>query len=520
MEFNVGMFLTKRAQRNPHKPGLIFEGRPFSFSEFNERSNSWANAFNDFGLKKGDRVGMLLTNQNAFLEVFFGLAKIGAVLVPLNVRLAPPELEYICKVSGLKSLVFDTEFIQTVETIRSEIDVNDYVGVGSHAPNWAKDEEFIERNSHSEPKLAGAGNDPAVILYTSGTTGHPKGVVRDHLSFLWLAAGLTATLDYPSEERALVVVPLCHGWGLNFVVTAVHRAGTSVLMKAFNAHHALETIRKEKVEAFLVVPRMLQQIALVPNFETYLSGLRILETTQDLLSQLDKWLGKGIVIRRGYGLTEAGYVTTVGGSDAVKKPDSQGLPLFCTEVRIVDEEGVDLPSGEVGEILVKGPTVMKQYWGDPDATAEAIRDGWLHTDDLGKLGEDGLLYIIDRVKDLIKSGGESIYPAEVEKVLIQHPKILDVAVIGQTDVVWGEKVCAIVRPREGASLTVEDVSAFCHGKVARFKIPKEVILMNTPLPHDSSGKLLRGVLRDRLNLEENRTNLPDGPLRSKSSIER
>jgi len=515
MDFNVSMFLTKRAQRNPHKPGLIFEGWPLSFREFNERSNSWANAFSDFGLEKGDRVGMLLTNQNEFLEVFFGLAKIGAVLVPLNVRLAPPELESICNVSGLKSLVFDTEFIQTVETIRSEIDINDYVGVGSHAPNWAKDEEFIERLPHNEPKLAGAGNDPAVILYTSGTTGHPKGVVRDHLSFLWLAAGLTATLDYPSEERALVAVPLCHGWGLNFAVTAVHRGGTTVLMKAFDALHALETIRKEKVEAFLVVPRMLQQIALVPNFETYLSGLRMLETSQDLPSQLlDKWLDKGMVIRRGYGLTEAGYVTIVGGSDAVKKPGSEGLPIFCAEVRIVDEEGVDLPSGEIGEILVKGPTVMKEYWADPEATKQAIRDSWLHTGDLGKLGEDGFLYIIDRAKDLIKSGGESIYSAEIEKVLIQHPKILDVAVIGQTDVVWGEKVCAIVQPREGASLTVEDVAAFCHGKVASFKIPKEVILMNTPLPHDSSGKLLRKVLRQQLKVDGNTSGLPEGLTRT------
>ena len=497
--FNLGTLLTRRAQHHPDKPALVFEGRAFSFHEFNERSNQWANAFSDLGLKTGERVGMLLTNRNEFLEAFFGLAKIGAVLVPLNWRLAPPELEYICKDSGINHLIFGIEFSQTVETIRSRLDVDDYIGVGPRAPHWAKDVEFIGGHAHSEPKLARGGNNPAVILYTSGTTGHPRGVVRDHLSFLWLAMGLIATLDFRLEGRVLMVVPLYYGWGLNFVINAVHTGYTTVLMKAFDALRVLETIREDKVDTFLAVPKMLQEIERVPNFEKYLSSLRTLETSESVPAHFtEKYLRLGVVIRHGYGLTEAGYVTVATSSDAVRKPDSEGLPLSCTEVRVVDEKSTDLPLGGVGEILIKGPTLMTKYWANPEATQNAIRDGWLHTGDLGRLDEDGYVYVVGRIKDLIRSGAENVSPREVENVLKQHPKILEVAVIGQPDPAWGEKVCALVRPREDESLTVEEIVAFCQGKIASFKIPKEIILTNKPLPHNPSGKLVREVLRERL----------------------
>jgi len=476
----------------------VFEGASLSFSELNERSNRWANSFNDLGLNKGERVGILMLNRSEFLEAFFGLAKIGAILVPLNVRLAPPELEAVCRGSAMRSLIFDTDFTQVVETIQPNLHVRDYVSIGKDSPGWAKNEDFIGQYADDEPKIVGGGNDPAVILYTSGTSGYPCSVVRDHLSFLWLSAGLMATSDYPSEERALVSVPLYHGWGLNFVVTAVHRGGTTILMSAFEALHALETIRQEKVSAMLVVPRMLQQLELVPSFETYLNSLRTLETFQALPRELEKWLKQGITVRHGYGLTEAGYVTITSSADAAN-PNSEGQPLFCTEVRIVNDDGADAPPGEVGEILVKGPTVMKEYWGDREATYQAIMGGWLHTGDLGKLGEDDLLYVAGRKKDLIKSGGESIYPAEVEKVLSLHREVLDVAVVGRRDAVWGERVCAIIRFKEGTSVTLKDMVAFCDGKIAPYKMPKELILTKTPLPRDSNGKLLRSVLRDRLN---------------------
>jgi fatty-acyl-CoA synthase len=502
MNSNLSTFLMRRAQREPEKPALVFEGRTFSFGEFNQRSNRWASAFSDLGTKKGDRVAMLLANRNEFLEAFFGLAKIGAVLVPLNWRLTLSDLEHICEHSGAKRLIFGTEFSQTVETMKSGLDISDYIGVGLHTPSWAKDVEFIARHAHSEPKSVGAGNDPAAILYSSATTGDPKGVVRDHLSFLWLSVGLMACPDFRFQGRSLVIVPLYHGWGINFAVTAVNAGCTTVLMKAFDALHALETIREQEVDTFLAVPKMLREMSLVPNFETYLSSLRTIETLEALPTQLlEIYACVGITVRHGYGLTEAGYVTmpTID-SDAVKKPNSDGLPLFFAQVRVADEDGVDLPLGEVGEILVKSPTMMKEYWANPVATKEAIRDGWLHTGDLGKLDRDGCLYVVGRMKDVIRSGGENIYPAEVEKVLSQHPNILDVAAIGQPDTLWGERLCAIVRPREGASLTVEDIIAFCQGKLAHYKIPRELILTNAPLPRDPNGsKLTRKGLRARVS---------------------
>ena len=521
MNFNVGTFLTKRAQRNPSKPAIISESSAFSFRELNERSNRWADAFGDSHLKKGERVGILLQNRNEFLEAFFGLAKIGAVLVPLNWRLAPPELEYICGDSGLTRLIFSIEFRETIETIKSGLGVQDYIGVGSQTPSWVKDSEFVSKYGCAEPKLAGGGYDPAAILYTSGTTehstGHPLGVVRDHLSFLWLSTGLVATLDFRPEDRILVVPPLCYGWGLNCVINAVHMGCTTILMRTFDALQVLKTIQEQKVDTFLAVPKMLQQMTLVPNFEKYLGGLRTLETSEGVPRQLlEKSMPRSIIVRSGYGLTEAGYVTITSGPDIVEKPDSVGHPLFCTEVRVVNEDRFDLPPGEVGEILVKGPAVTKEYWANPEATEEAIRDGWLHTGDLGKLDEDGHVYVIGRIKDIIRSGGESVSPMEVENVLYQHPKVLEVGVLGQPDMVWGERVCAIVKPREGASLTLEDVVAFCHGKLAHFKIPKEVILTNAPLLRNPNGKLLRKGLRERLHLDGNDSSGPNESTRPKS----
>jgi fatty-acyl-CoA synthase len=498
-QFNVGTLLTRQAQRHPDKSALVFEGRTFSFREFNQRSNKWANAFVDLGLRKGQRVGILLPNRNEFLETFFGLTKIGTIPVLLNSRLTPSELEYICKDSAISSLIFDGEFSQKVETMKPMLEVDEYVGVGSQIPSWTKDAGLIGRYDDGEPELAAAGDDPAVILYTSGTTGHPKGVVRNHSSYLWLSREFMATLD-SRHRRVLVVVPLSYGWGLNFAITAVDRGDTLVLMKAFNALDVLEVIREEKVDTLLAVRPMLHRMALVPNFETYLSSLRTLETTEPIPPQLrEKYLRQGIMMRRSYGLAEMGFVTLATGSDILKKPESEGFPLSCVEMRVVSENGVDLPAGEIGEIIVRSPAGMNGYWNNPEATEKVIRDGWFHTGDLGKLDEDGCVYIAGRIKDVIMSGGEIVSPSEVEKVLHQHPKILEAAVIGLADTVWGEKVCAIIRPKGNSSLTPGDVIAFCHGKLAHFMIPKEVVLTNAPLPYDAlSGKLLRKELRERL----------------------
>jgi acyl-CoA synthetase (AMP-forming)/AMP-acid ligase II len=450
---------------------------------------------------KGKRVGVLLPNRNEFLEAFFGLAKIGAIPVLLNSRLAPSKLEYICRDSGISGLIFDERFREEAEVLKTVLKVDPCVGVGSRIPNWAEDLDYINRFADIEPESATAGDDPAAILYTSGSTGNPKGVVRNHSSYLCLSKGMKESLD--SRHRTiLLVVPLYHGWGLNFAVTAVDRGDTVVLMKSFNTLEALETIQVERVDTFLAVRPMLNRIALVPAFETYLTGLRIIETTEPIPPEIrQKFLTHGIIMRRSYGLAETGFVTLATGSDIFKKPDSEGLPLSCVEVRVVNEKGDDLSPGEVGEIIVRSPAIMKGYWNNPTATAQVIKDGWFHTGDLGKLDEEGCVYISGRMKDVIISGGEIVSPLEVEKVLHQHPGVLEAAVIGLPDSVWGEKVTAIVRPRDNSALTAEEVVTFCRGKLAPFMVPKEVILTDEAVPYDpTSGKLFRKMLRERFNV--------------------
>jgi acyl-CoA synthetase (AMP-forming)/AMP-acid ligase II len=310
--------------------------------------------------------------------------------------------------------------------------------------------------------------------------------------------------DSRPDETALVVVPLYHGWGLNFSITAVDRGSKIVLMRKFNPLGVLKIIKEEKIDTFLAVPPMLQRMAWVPGFESYLVGLRTIETYETFPPGLrEEYVRQGATIRRTYGLVETGYVTMGSGLEASGKSESDGCPLFCTKVRIIDDDGIELSAGEVGEITVRSPSLMKEYWGRPEATAETFKDGWLHTGDLGRLDEDGYLYMIGRKKDIIVSGGEVIAPAEVERVLRQNPKILEVAIVGRPDSVWGEKVCAVVRPAEGARIGVEELAAFCQGKLATFQIPKEVIITNEPLPYDmTSGKLVRRVLRERLSLTQ------------------
>jgi len=501
MEFNVGTLLTKRAQLEPEKPGLLFQEKAFSYREFNERSNRWAHAFADLGVKKGDRVGLLLMNCNEFLEAYFGLAKMGVVLVLLNWRLAPPELEYICKDSGLKNLIYGEEFTQAVEAIKPRLKVKNYVCVGQQAPSWAKEASFITQYSATEPKLAGGGDDPAVIMYTSGTTGRPKGAVLTHNNFFWASTTILATLDFRLGDRVLVVMPLFHIGALIFSISDVHKGCTTVLMKAFEPLKMLETIQKERIDAFLAVPTMLHLMAQVPNFAQYMSGVRwLLSGAAPVpVPLIQTYMQHGIKIQQVYGLTETtGPAAAINPEKAIEKAGSTGLPFFHNEIRVVDEKGADVATGQVGEVLVKAPHVMKKYWKNPQATAETIKEGWLYTGDLARVDEEGYIYIVDRKKDMIISGGENIYPAEVENVLYAHPKIMEVAVIGQSDETWGEAVCAVVRPKAGETLTAEEVIDFCQGKLARYKIPKRVIFTDQPLPRNPAGKVLKRVLREQL----------------------
>lgn len=503
MQTNIGLFLAKRARLEPNKIGLIFEGREITYQDWNERANRAANAFAGLGVKPGDRVGLLMMNSPEFLECFFGLARIGAVVVPLNWRLAPPEIAFIAKDAGISALAYGPEYAQAVVGVRADLPARAYVAVGGEAP--AGDHSYtalLAAASAEQPQPEGAGDDPLVIMFTAGTTGRPKGAVLTHHNLFFDSCTVSHSLDWRTGDRVLVALPLFHIGALIYVVINTHVGATTALMKAFDPGGFLKTVQDHKVNSFLAVPAMLNFMLQAPTFKDFdLSSVRwaLCGTAPVPVPLIQAWAQRGIAIQQVYGLTEcSGGAAVLGPERALEKAGSTGLPMFHTDIRVVNDQGNDTQPGEVGEIVIRGPHVMREYWNNPQATAEMVRDGWLHTGDLGQYDSEGYLYIVERKKDMIISGGENIYPAEVENVLVALPQIAEVAVIGVPDKDWGEAVCAMARLKEGQSLTLDEVAAHCTGKLGKYKIPKRLVITDQPLPRNPAGKVLKRFLREKM----------------------
>ncbi len=500
MDTNIGLFLAKRALLEPDKIGVWYEGREISYREWDDRAARAATAFSELGIGKGDRVGLLLVNSPELLECFFGLARIGAVVVPLNWRLAPPELSYIAREAGISALVYGSELAGTVEAARAEIPAHSFVAVGGDAPAGDHGYEELLARATGEAPTAGAGGDPLVLMFTSGTTGKPKGAVLTHDNLFYGSCTVRFSVDWRADERMLVALPLFHIGALILVVIGTHVGSTTVLMKEFDPARFLSLVPEAGVTSFLAVPAMLNFMLQSPALaEADLSSLRwaLCGAAPVPVPLIRAWSERSLGIQQVYGLTEcAGGAVLLGPERALEKAGSTGLPLFHTSIRVVDAEGREVATGEAGEVLIRGPQVMSEYWNDPEATAATIRDGWLHTGDLGTLDEEGYLTIVERKKDMVISGGENIYPAEVEAVLVTLPQVAEVAVIGIPDDAWGEAVCAVARLKEGETLTLEEVAAHCAGKLGRYKIPRKLVLIDEPLPRTPSGKVLKRALRE------------------------
>lgn len=338
------------------------------------------------------------------------------------------------------------------------------------------------------------------ILYTSGTTGKPKGAELTHSYYFWTSVNLMSTL-VDTGENSLVALPLFHIGALAVLPFFTHQGVKSVLLRSLDPQRFLELIQEEKISGFGSVPQLLDFLKLVPDFEKYdWSSVKIIlvYAAPVPVTLINEYAEAGIEVRQLYGLTECNTGTVLDSENALTKVGSCGRPFFHTEVRVVDDEGRDVGPEELGEVLLRAPNVMKGYWNRPEDTAEAIKDGWLHTGDIAKMDEDGFLYIMDRKKDMIISGGENIYPAEIEDSLLANPKIGDVGVIGYPHETWGEAVKAVVVVKEGEELTKEELIEWCQGKIGRFKIPKEVVFTET-IPRTPTGKILKRVLRDEFN---------------------
>ncbi|MGZ0176030.1 MAG: acyl-CoA synthetase [Acidimicrobiales bacterium] len=501
---NIGQFLTKRAYREPATEAIfdVASNRRFSFDELNVRSNKTANALNGIGVAPGDRVGLLLMNGVEFVETFFAVAKIGAVNVPLNMRLVADELEFILKDSGTSVLVFSEEFAAVCAELASrgdKTDITTWIQVGgTPASGVVEYNEWVGAAADTEIESTASGDDYVFIMYTSGTTGLPKGVIHSHDTVMWSILTGTASLDFRIEDRFLNSLPLFHVGALNPVLSNVYAGGTTVLMRSFDPAESWRLITEEKINSTLMVPAMLQFMQMTYNAEAHdLSTLRwVLSGAAPVpVTLIEAYASLGVEIHQVYGLTEtAGPGCVIIGDEAKTRVGSTGRAFFHGQVRVVREDGTDCNPGESGEVLLAGPNIMVGYWNRPEATAESIVDGWLHTGDAGVLDEDGFLTIVDRIKDMLISGGENVYPAEIENVLLSHDSIADAGVIGVPSKKWGESPLAVIV--KSSDVSAEDVMAFCNGKLAPYKAIKVVEFVDV-IPRNPSGKILKRVLRDQ-----------------------
>jgi fatty-acyl-CoA synthase len=501
---NIGDWIKKWSFLQPHKRVLIFEGRPFTYQEVNLRTNQLCHFLLGRGVQKGDRISVLLYNCHPYLEVFFALSKIGAILVPLNWRLAGPELEFIIKDSGSRMLIFDTEFEEVVASIRPRLNISkeDCLFVGPTSAEGAKDyEKTLLENPVHEPQLPFpvGDEDPHILMYTSGTTGVPKGAILSHRKTFFNALNADIFYNLTSKDIMIVSRPMFHSGGLLVEAAPVlYKGGTLVLKKRFRPHEILETIQEYRVTLLELPATVYQFILMECDLRQYdLSSIRCYFTGGERVpkAMLKEYYRKGITISQIFGQTEASTITFLSPDDAVLKIGSVGLPVFHGEARIVDKMGKDVSPGDVGEIIIKGPTLMSGYWNRPDLTAETIREGWLYTGDLARTDEEGYVYIVDREKDMYISGGENIYPAEIERILHTHPKIFDAGIVGVPDEKWGEvgKAFIVLKPRE--TMRSEEVFEFLKGKVAKYKIPKYAEFVGE-FPKTASGKIQKFVLKE------------------------
>jgi O-succinylbenzoate-CoA ligase len=504
-EINIGDFLTTRAFLNPNKEAIYDEqaGRRLTYGELNARANRCGNGISKLGLGKGDRLALLAHNCHEFAESFFGPTKSGKVIMPLNWRLTADELSFILKDGGATAIIFDKEFTPVIDQIREMgtegSDLEHFVCIGGDAPDYAVDyEQLLSESEDTEPEEKAAPDDNLFIMYTSGTTGHPKGVVHTHTTVMWGLLTFNATADTHFNDRYLLMLPMFHVGALTPLMSSTYLGTTLILLRSFDPLKTWQLIEEEKITTTLAVPAMLNFMLQVPGYEKFdYSTVRYIASGAAPLpvSLINIYMDMGIQINQIYGMTETcGPACMIGPDDAVNKVGSTGKSFFHTQVKIVDEDGNEQPAGESGEVWVKGPHIMKEYWNRPEATAEAVVDGWLHTGDIATWDEEKFVTIQDRMKDMIISGGENIYPAEIENVLLQHDNIVDVAVIGQESARWGESPVAIIVANSG-ELTADEVIAHCKGKLARFKIPCSAEFVQE-IPRNPSGKILKRVLRD------------------------
>lgn len=501
---NIGLaaLLLRRAELTPHRQAVTFEGTTRTFGGLADRTRRIAAALLKGGIEAGDRVGYLGFNHSALLETLYGTAAMGGIFVPLNFRLTGDELTYIINDAGIKTLFVDDALHATIAKVRSKLCCSSYINVETQRET----DDFLEEMiSNAEPLMdahAATQDDELLIMYTSGTTGLPKGAILTHGNLYWNFVNAMMSFNYLEDDITLVAAPLFHIGGLNVTTLGtITVGGHAIIHRSFDPGQALADIESHKVTTMFGAPAMYQFMANHENWQTTdLSSLRALICGAAPVPEplIKEYSDRGIAFCQGYGMTELSPLALILSAEfSSVKIGSTGKPAMFTEVRIVDEDNRTVAVGERGEVVVRGPNVMKGYWNNPTATTETVdAEGWLHSGDIAYEDDEGFFYICDRLKDMVISGGENVYPAEVESILVGHEAIAEVAVIGIADEKWGEAVTAIAALHEGKSVSLQELREFATEHLARYKLPLHLHIVDE-LPRNAAGKILKFELRAR-----------------------
>ena len=512
---NTTEFLTIAHAIVPDRTAMVFEGKRFTYEELQGRVNRLANALSDLGVGKGDRVATMQVNCNQIVETYFASARLDAIFVPVNFRARGDELAYMINNAEPTILIVGGRYVDLVESIKNQIIPPNYIAslddrVGG---DWLFYEDLVDSSPPDEMHFPeGEEDDTTILMFTAGTTGVPKGVMLTHQSFTSYLLPNVSPPDPELEERNLLSVPLYHIAGMQAVMAAIYGGRTLIIMRQFDPLQWMDLVQKEKANRAMLVPTMLKQLMDHDRFHDYdLSSLEVITygaasmPLEVIKRAIQEFPGARFI--NAFGQTETASTITMlppedhvldGSPEEMERKlrhlTSIGKPLEDVEVRMVDEDGKAVPVGQVGEIVARGPRIMKGYWKQEGDTESTIRGGWLYTGDLAYQDEDGYIYLAGRAKDFIKRGGEMISPEEVEQVLMSHPGVEDAAVIGVADVDWGERVRAVVVLKDQA-VKVGELIEHCHRCLASFKRPESVVFVDE-LPRNPLGKVLKRVLRE------------------------
>ncbi|MBN2062055.1 MAG: long-chain-fatty-acid--CoA ligase [Deltaproteobacteria bacterium] len=506
----IGDIIRREARIRSQKIAVVEGEKEFTYQEVNQRVNRLANTLLKIGVVKGDKIAFMGNTSHQFMEFYFATAKIGSIAVPINARFSSDEAEYVLKKAEVKLLIYNEDMEETVQKLRSNISgITQFVSTGNTGHDVLFYEEFISNESDIDPNQVVGPDDIAIIMFTSGATGFPKGVIATQRNIMANTNTMCLELDLGPEDISLLAMPLYHIGGLWPMLSMVYRGGTSILIPRFDLEPMFEMIQKRKVTFINLVPTVLLRIISHPNILSYnLESIRLImhaaaPIPREQLKNAMKVFGPHR-LTTGLGSTEAnGALIHFRSSEhalegpMVSKLGSVGKDAMGVEIAIVDEEGREVPNGEPGEIIGKGDNIAPSYWKLPKESAESFRDGWLYTGDIGYRDQDGYIYIVDRKKDIIISGGENVASREVEEVLHQHPSVYEAAVIGVPDNEWGEGVKAVIVLKGEFVGKVDDkeLMEFCRSRLAGYKRPRSIDFV-AELPKNAAGKIDKVILKN------------------------